>query len=275
MAAAMKAEADPVRDPMTSGPRLDDLVHRLRLYVPPSFPDEVEEDEVGDCVGDGMDERGKVVSQTGLADSAAVVPRLERFRPKRAAVLVCLFEGELGDLRVILTKRSSKLSTHSGEVSLPGGKADEGDADDQETALREAKEEIGLDPSLITVVTVLEPFLSRHLLRVVPVVGILSDNQAFKPVANADEVEAIFDAPLEMFLKDENRRSEEREWMGEKFLVHYFNFSTENKNFVIWGLTATMLIHAASIIYQRPPSFPEQKPRYRVPRYIKGTCIMP
>lgn len=49
-------------------------------------------------------------------------------------------------------------------MSLPGGKAEEGDADDRETALREAKEEIGLDPSLVTVVTVLEPFLSRVIM---------------------------------------------------------------------------------------------------------------
>lgn len=112
MAAAMKTEANPVRDPMPSCPRLHDLVHRLRLYVPPSFPDE--EDEVRDGVGDCVDERGKVFPRLGLADSPAVVPPPERFRPKRAAVLVCLFEGELGDLRVILTKRSSKLSTHSG-----------------------------------------------------------------------------------------------------------------------------------------------------------------
>ncbi|KAG2685251.1 hypothetical protein I3760_10G116800 [Carya illinoinensis] len=70
----------------------------------------------------------------------------ERFRPKRAAVLVCLFEGDAGDL---------------GEVSLPGGKAEEGDKDDGDTATREAREEIGLDPSLVNVVTVLEPFLSK------------------------------------------------------------------------------------------------------------------
>lgn len=49
----------------------------------------------------------------------------------------------------------------AGEVSLPGGKVDAGDADDCETAIREAKEEIGLDPSLVTVAAVLEPFLSR------------------------------------------------------------------------------------------------------------------
>lgn len=62
---------------------------------------------------------------------------------------------------MILTERSSRLSSHSGEVSLPGGKREEGDVDDVETALREATEEIGLDPSLVDVVTVLEPFMTK------------------------------------------------------------------------------------------------------------------
>ncbi|KAL6197228.1 hypothetical protein ACLB2K_032837 [Fragaria x ananassa] len=97
------------------------------------------------------------------------------------------------------------------EVSLPDGKTEEGDKDDGDTATREAKEEIGLDPKLVNVVTVLEPFLSKHLLRVVPVIGVLNDKEAFKPSPNPSEVEAVFDAPLEMFIKDENRRSEERE----------------------------------------------------------------
>lgn len=83
---------------------------------------------------------------------------------KRAAVLICLFEGQDGNLRVILTQRSSSLSTHAGEVALPGGKRDESDADDVQTALREAKEEIGLDSSLVSVITLLEPFRTKVLL---------------------------------------------------------------------------------------------------------------
>lgn len=81
----------------------------------------------------------------------------------------------LGDLSRILSqnalqrcgfqgfKVSRVLISHiyAGEVALPGGKAEEGDKDDADTATREAKEEIGLDPSLVTVVTVLEPFLSK------------------------------------------------------------------------------------------------------------------
>ncbi|KAG6495546.1 hypothetical protein ZIOFF_043372 [Zingiber officinale] len=128
---------------------LYELIQRLRLYKPPPPPD----DE------DDMDEKGKVFSSMGISEAQASLPK--PFQPKRAAVLICLFVGERGELRVILTKRSRNLSTHSGEVSLPGGKMEEGDKDDADTATREAKEEIGLDPSIVTVVALLEPFLSR------------------------------------------------------------------------------------------------------------------
>ncbi|KAK2994556.1 hypothetical protein RJ640_017285 [Escallonia rubra] len=343
-----------------SSPRLMALARQLRLYKPPPTMDESEEERRVEESG------GKVVSQVGFAESATpIANQTERFRPKRAAVLICLFEGDGGDLRVILTKRSSGLSTHSGfiwpvvclgsvwiglrevdsgefdepaglasvavdvrddaedlgggeqgpglgeepdssgvsdvggggghrvagvelgrgsyvyetvtcfddfskwvflaagEVALPGGKADEGDVDDADTATREAREEIGLDPLTVNVVTVLEPFLSKHLLRVIPVIGILSDKKAFKPTPNVAEVDAVFDAPLEMFLKDENRRSEEREWMGDKYLIHYFDHETDDKKYLIWGLTAGILIRAASVVYQRPPAFVEQNPTFK------------
>ncbi|KAF6155973.1 hypothetical protein GIB67_039304 [Kingdonia uniflora] len=141
-----------------SSRRLENLAQQLRLYKPPpptfEDDDEIEEEEEKSC--------GKVVSQVGFAESSTpIVVNPERFKPKRAAVLICLFEDVSGDLRVILTKRSSSLKTHSGEVSLPGGKAEEGDVNDVDTATREAKEEIGLDPLLVNAVTVLEPFLSK------------------------------------------------------------------------------------------------------------------
>ncbi|VVA92913.1 unnamed protein product [Arabis nemorensis] len=219
---------------------------------------------------------GKVVSQVGFQESIAPVPKdPERFRPKRAAVLICIFEGDDGELRVILTKRSSRLSTHSGEVSLPGGKAEEDDKDDGMTATREAEEEIGLDPSLVDVVTSLEPFLSKHLLRVIPVIGILKDRKAFNPTPNPAEVEAVFDAPLEMFLKDENRRSEEREWLGEKYLIHYFDYRTGDKDYMIWGLTAGILIRAASVTYERPAAFIEQCPKFKYPKMVEKHNCMP
>ncbi|MBA0778782.1 hypothetical protein Gotri_006599 [Gossypium trilobum] len=149
-----------------------------------------------------------------------------------------------------------------GEVALPGGKQEETDIDDIQTALREAKEEIGLEPSLVNVVTVLEPIVTKHRMIVVPVVGILSDTKAFDPCPCADEVEAIFDAPLEMFLKDENRWAEEKEWKGEKYLLHYFDYEAEKGKYLIWAFTAGVLIRVASLVYQRPPAFLELRPRF-------------
>ncbi|KAK8575196.1 hypothetical protein V6N12_062872 [Hibiscus sabdariffa] len=152
--------------------RLLALAQQLRHHKPPSSSWDDNDDRTIE------EAAGKVVSLVGFQEPATrVAQNSDDFRSKRAAVLICLFEGDAGDLRVILTKRSARLSSHSGEVSLPGGKADEGDKDDGDTATREAKEEIGLDPSLVNVITVLEPFLSKHLLRVVPVIGILHDRK--------------------------------------------------------------------------------------------------
>ncbi|XP_012830325.1 PREDICTED: nudix hydrolase 15, mitochondrial isoform X2 [Erythranthe guttata] len=186
-----------------------------------------------------------------IEDSGAeLFPRFET-RPTRAAVLICLFEDENGDLRVILTKRSSTMSSHSGEVALPGGKRDDGDENDAETALREAKEEIGLEASAV-----------ERNITVFPVIGIIWDKSAFNPVLNAAEVESIFDAPLLMFLKDENRRQEEREFMGCKYLLHFFDHKARNESYVIWALTAGILIKAASVVYQLPPAFETRMPPF-------------
>ncbi|GAB4827046.1 Nudix hydrolase 15, mitochondrial [Ancistrocladus abbreviatus] len=259
----------------SSSQRLLALAEQLRRYKPPPPVDGEPEDI--------EPHTNKLITQVGFAESSTPIAQNlkkerenqeEWFKRKRAAVLVCLFEGDGGDLRVILTKRSSKLSTHSGEVALPGGKVEEGDKDEAETATREAKEEIGLDPSLVNVVTVLEPFLSKHLLRVVPVIGILTNKEAFKPDPNTDEVEVIFDAPLEMFIKDENRRVQETEWMGSNYLVHFFDYETNNEKYLIWGLTAAILIKAASVVYQRAPPFVEQNPLMKVPSVVDKDTLM-
>lgn len=159
-------------DSSMASPNLLKISEQLRLYEPPPAPPQ-------------DDPKSDSVEEEAVEESAI------RIRPKRAAVLVCLFEGDQGEVRVILTKRSSTLSTHSGrnfsflfscriclaskpfqlgrfpfliisgEVSFPGGKVEKGDADDIDTALREAKEEIGLDPSLVNVVTIFEPFVTK------------------------------------------------------------------------------------------------------------------
>ncbi|KAK6943452.1 NUDIX hydrolase domain [Dillenia turbinata] len=177
---------------------------------------------------------------------------------RRAAVLICIFEGHEGGLRVIPTKRPTKLSSHPGDVALPGGKPVEGDTDDTETALREANEEIGLDPSLIQVVACVKPFIQRYnlvelpsvtidpylmaflqnQLRVVVVVGPLDNIGNFKPSLNVD---AVFSTPLEMFLKEDYYRYEESECKGLKYVLDLFDFESDQGAFLIWGLTTSIL----------------------------------
>lgn len=230
------------------------LSQQLRLFDPPFSADKLTLSFNVDTSGAGAPDNGKLVISQGCSTN----------NPKRSAVLVCIFEGEKGDLRVILTKRSSKLSSYAGHVALPGGKADEGDEDDAATALREAEEEIGLRPSLVDVVTVLDPIIMKYgMMMVVPVVGLLADKSSFEPTLNPDEVEEIFDAPLEMFLKDENRREEEKEWMGDKYLLHYFDYkAADGKSYVIYALTAGILIKAASVVYQKSPAFTLGLPKF-------------
>lgn len=89
--------------------RLMVIAQHLRDYKrPPSIYDQMEEQKI-------QETSGKVISQVGFQKSVSPSGRCAKtFRPKKAAVLVCLFEEDNGDLRVILTKRASRLSTHSG-----------------------------------------------------------------------------------------------------------------------------------------------------------------
>lgn len=73
---------------------------------------------------------------------------------------------------------------------------------------------------------------------------------------------------MNCWVQDENRSAEEREWMGEKYLLHFFDYEIENKRYLIWGLTAGILIRAASVVYQRPPAFLEQSPKFKFPGLV-------
>jgi hypothetical protein len=76
-------------------------------------------------------------------------------------------------------------------------------------------------------------------------------------------------------VQDENRTSSEREWMGQAFTIHHFNYENGNEKYIIWGLTAGILIHAASVVYERPPDFPEKRAQFNLPKYSKECHSMP
>ncbi|KAJ3719169.1 NUDIX hydrolase domain-like protein [Lentinula raphanica] len=122
-------------------------------------------------------------------------------RSRRAAVLVALFVGRKGDLYVLLSKRASTLRSFAGDTSLPGGKMDPEDRTIEDTARREAFEEIGLPPDRdkVPLLCILEPFYVHRQLLVTPVVVLILDN-TLQPILNAPEVTALFSHPLASFL---------------------------------------------------------------------------
>ena len=124
-------------------------------------------------------------------------------RARSAAVLVALFIGRFGDLHVLLSSRAESMSSYAGDTALPGGRVDPTDASLEDTARREAFEEIGLpqDKTRIPFLCTLEPFLARNRLVVTPVVVLITD-QTLRPILNDAEVKALFSHPLQAFLSE-------------------------------------------------------------------------
>jgi 8-oxo-dGTP pyrophosphatase MutT (NUDIX family)/GNAT superfamily N-acetyltransferase len=159
-------------------------------------------------------------------------------RGRPAAVLVLLFPDAEGQARVLLTARTPHISTHAGEVSFPGGSADRGDADPIATALREAAEEVGLEPDAcgLRVTGVLEVFaLTVSGYRIVPVVALAERRPICHPAP--DEVARIIEAPVEAFLPDAPVELEER--TIRRRLIRYGLYPVDGER--IWGATARML----------------------------------
>ena len=165
-----------------------------------------------------------------------------------AAVLVALFEEE-GEARVVLTRRSAELRTHRGQVSFPGGRMDEGE-DATGAALREAQEEIGLDPSAVRLVGWLHPLFTLNATSfVLPVVGVLDGRPSLSP--NPDEVARVFDVELADLVGDGVYREETwdpyEEWSatgGEARQIWFFGVGDER----VWGATARILHELALLV---------------------------
>lgn len=152
-----------------------------------------------------------------------------------AAVLVALFEED-GDTRVVLTRRSSRLRSHTGEVSFPGGRLDDGE-EPVAAALREASEEVGLDPASVEILGQLAPVTTASSTVIVtPFVGALTRRPALRP--NPHEVEHAFDVGLADLLEDGVYREERWDTpAGADRPVHFFHLADD----VVWGATARVL----------------------------------
>lgn len=147
-----------------------------------------------------------------------------------AGVLVAVTPAE----RVILTKRSSHLRHHPGQIAFPGGKVDAGDRDEIGAALREAREEVGLPEGAAEVLGTLPPHRTITGFRVTPVVALVPH---FYPRAEPGEVDEVFEVPLSHLIDPANYHVEWRTWRGVSRGYHVVPWGP----YYIWGATARML----------------------------------
>ena len=169
------------------------------------------------------------------SDGYAEIPVKPDTVLKCAAVLVplTLFKDEW---HVLFTRRTDRVESHKGQVSFPGGACDEGEVTPEETALREAEEEIGLRPADVRVLGRLSQLITISSFRVSPIVGVIPWPYAFK-VAGF-EVARVFTIPL-LWLANRNNYWEFSLRDSERSLIAYHPFDGE----LLWGATARMTVN--------------------------------
>ncbi|WP_265501838.1 NUDIX hydrolase [Paracoccus beibuensis] len=157
--------------------------------------------------------------------------------PLRAAGVLAAFHADDG--RLVLTKRGSALRHHPGQIALPGGKVEPVDADATAAALREAHEEIALDPAQVRILGPLPPHRTVTGFSVTPVVALIDG--PFVPVPEAGEVEEAFTLPFAHVADFSRYHVERRRWRGGWRSYHAAPFGP----YYLWGATARILLGLA------------------------------
>ena len=160
-----------------------------------------------------------------------------------AAVLVAILERPSG-LSVLLTRRTIELSSHAGQISFPGGRAEPADPTPAATALREAQEEVGLEPARVELLGRLDNYLVGTGYRITPVVALVTPPKRF--VCDPREVAEAFEVPLPFVLEAANYRRERvtvRQFTRRFHVLHY-------KEYYIWGATAAILVNLRKVLDQ-------------------------
>ena len=173
----------------------------------------------------------KSVSDDAPGARPPELAELSKARP--AAVLLPIIERP-GGLSVLLTLRASDLRAHSGQVAFPGGKID-ADETPREAALRETREEIGLEERFVEPLGWLDPFFTGTGFRIAPLVALVEPSFALK--INKFEVDEVFETPLAFLMDPANHLLEDREWQGRR--RKYYAMPHEGR--YIWGATAGIL----------------------------------
>lgn len=157
-----------------------------------------------------------------------------------AAVLVPLLPGPEG-YQVVFTRRSEQLRDHAGQISFPGGRTEPGESAER-TALREAWEEVGLEPDQVTLLGRLGPYHTGTGFRVRPVVGRIEPPVVWRP--DPDEVAEVFTVPLSFLTDPANHGCYETERHGRRLTYHALTWGEH----FIWGATAGIIVQFCQVL---------------------------
>jgi 8-oxo-dGTP pyrophosphatase MutT (NUDIX family) len=169
----------------------------------------------------GMDER--LLPDASIAEAAVLVAVTDRPEPG-----------------VLLTLRHANLRKHAGQVAFPGGRVDPEDRDAIEAALREADEEIGLDPALVELVGVSDRYRTGTGFEVLPVIGVVPPDLTLVP--HEAEVSALFEVPLSFLLASANHARRTGEHEGRRYGYYEILWG----EWRIWGATAGMIVNLSA-----------------------------
>ncbi len=182
----------------------------------------------------------EAIESAPSSDGYAEIDLTDETRLKCAAVLIPLLWQD-DEWHVLFTRRTDKVESHKGQVSFPGGGCDEGETTPEETALREASEEIGIDPKKVRVLGKIMNMITITSFRVTPVVGIIEWPAVLR--LGIDEVERVFTIPLN-WLAERNNRWEFTMPGRNRSLIVYHPYDGE----LLWGATARMTVDFLKVL---------------------------
>jgi 8-oxo-dGTP pyrophosphatase MutT (NUDIX family) len=156
---------------------------------------------------------------------------------KEAAVLVGLVQRQ--EVTILLTQRAAHLNTHSGQVAFPGGKIDPEDSSAEAAALREAREEVGLEARHIQVLGRLSPVVTGTDFRITPVVALIDPSHEIN--FNVNEVAQVFEVPLSYLMNPAHHRRHRLEVQGQVREWYSMPYTVGGQEHFIWGATAAMI----------------------------------
>ncbi len=174
-----------------------------------------------------------IVNEFNVPDDQVLTP---------AAVLVPIIVRPSG-ATILLTQRTAHLRDHAGQVSFPGGRSEESDASPEATALREAEEEVGLDPAQVEILGRLPEYRTGTGFVVTPVVGFVTPPLNLK--LDDFEVAEVFEPPLEFLL---DRANHQRHKIEARGAIREF-WAMPWQGYYIWGATAGMLVSLCSVLF--------------------------